>query len=108
MVGKSEFFDWLRKHKLPYVPAVEDDFFVGSELLVIDLRRELDPWASLHLQGHVILVERIREDGMVYYRCHPSGKEECFVPMRNFFSHGTSVVVKTVSPAGIVHLRIAS
>jgi hypothetical protein len=108
MPDKSEFFSWLKKCGLPYEPAGADDLVPDTELLIVDLRKTIDLSADLSAQAHVIRIGRIREDGMVYYRHHPDGKEECFVMARVLLSHETSVVLKSRKSAQVVHLRTAS
>jgi hypothetical protein len=108
MIAKDELFGWLKRNGIPYEPATEADFLEGAELLIVDIRRPLDPRIDLSVQAHAIRIERIREDGMVYYRHLPSGREECFVPMKNLLFHGTSVVVRSVSHAEIVFLKAVS
>lgn len=108
MFDRKEFFVWLREYGLPYEPADVADFVPDAELILVDLRRTLDPHTSLFAQACVIRIGRIREDGMVYYRYHPEGREECFVPMRNLLVHETSVALKIRKSAEVVHLRAAS
>lgn len=102
MSMKGDFFLWIRERGLPYTFVTEEDFFpVGTELLIVNLRRwEFDPSEDLSRSGYRIRIHDIREDGMVYYRHCPDGKEECFVLMKIFLVHETSVVLKSVLSVG--------
>ncbi len=108
MFNRREFFDWLKRHGLPYEPAGIDDLLPETELFIVDLRKTIDPRADLSAQACVIRIRRIREDGMVYYRHHPDGKEECFVMARVLLFHETSVVLRVRKSARVIHLRTAS
>jgi hypothetical protein len=108
MPKKREFQEWLREHDLSYALASADDFYVGAELLVVDLLRKLDPKTNLYAQATIIRIEGVRANGTVYYRHHPVGKELCFVPVRNFLIHEMSVVVKSLSFAEVIQMKTAS
>lgn len=107
MLSRLELSGWLRENNLFYEFAGVKDFSPGSEIFVVDLRQPLDPRVDFSLQVRVIRIERIRDDGMVYYRHHPDGKEECFVPMRNFLVHETIVVLRHRKSAEVVSLKTA-
>lgn len=108
MSEKKDFEEWLQKHGLAYEIASADDFYAGAELLIVDLRRNLDPGANLYAQATIIRIEEVLENGMVYYRYHPNGRELCFVPVRNFLIHEMSVVVKSLLLADVIQMKTAS
>lgn len=108
MPKKRDFEEWLREHNLSYALASVHDFHAGAELLIVDLRRNLDPGANLYAQATIIRIEEVRENGMAYYRHHPDGRELCFVPVRNFLIHEMSVVVKSLLLADVIQMKTAS